>query len=372
MSNVARLMAVGVALSLCTPAWGQEGKTFVVLDLSAPPVLRNLGRVISMSIAKEATKLGATTLDARTLAKDIGRAKVDAAASCGVDADCLGVQLAGIKADRVVAGTFNKSGTHYLVRLVHVDLATRQAISRMERDILIASRALTSEVKAGLPDLLKGEPEKMGLLLVVSEVSDATIKVDGKVRGKTPEARIPISPGKHQVTVERENYLPLKRFVEVAAEGETTFEARLFLIPGREAPTVVAAKPEEAVAPKKANTVLHVPLVTWIAGGASLALAGGGIAFGLKAQGIEKEAVDAAPRNGVLDITRARALQGKRSATLANVFYGAAGAGAVTAVIFAAVMGKTQVKEGGPEGPATTVGLVPLQDGALLTVGGRF
>ncbi|MDF1565610.1 MAG: PEGA domain-containing protein [Deltaproteobacteria bacterium] len=375
MSRFGRLVAIAAVSIFSAPGvlQAQEGKTFVVLDLSAPPVLRNLGRVVAMTVAKEAEELGAKSIDARALAKDVGKAKVDAAASCGIDADCLGVQLAGVKADRVIAGTFNKTATHYQVRLVHVDLATRQAVSRMERDILIASRALQSEVEAGIPDLLKGEPAKMGLLVVVSEVPEATVSIDGKVRGRTPEARIPVQPGKHRILVERENYLSLDRFVDVADEGETRFEADLFLIPGREAPTVVAAPtpaPEgEAQGPK---TVLRVPLVTWIAGGAALALAGGGMAYGIRAQGIENEAVALNSGDTVLAITRQRALAGKRSATMANVFYGAAGAGAVTAVVLTALLGRTQTDDGAaPEAPGA-VTLVPLRDGALLSVGGRF
>lgn len=354
---------------LCVlPAGAEEKRIFVVLDLSAPPVMLNLGRTLSAIVVSEARNMGTEVLDTRDLVEKLGKEGAAKATACGTDPTCLGNVLADVGAHRVISGTFNKTSTHYQVRMVHVDLATRQVVSRLERDILIASRALPKDVKAAVPALLKGEPEKMGLLHVQSTTGGAEIRIDGVMLGLTPEATFKLKPGKHEVKVTLVDHLPVERFVDITADETTQFEARLFLIPGRKAPSVVAAAAGVEDGKTEAPKGFDLPIVSWIAGGVGIAALGSASFMGLRAGAIEDDARDV-DGDGILDITRDRALKGEQATKTANILFAVAGGAVITAVVIAIVSGDSPASAGG-EG--ASVGAVPLQDGAMLVVGGRF
>lgn len=346
-------------------------RSFVVLDLKAPPLMVNLGRTVSLAVAIEAKKLGYRVLTSLDVAEKLGPAASQKAIDCGADAACVVAALKGLGVDRIIAGTFTHDETHYKVRMIHVDVKTGQVVSHLERDVLIASRELGRDMKEAAPDLLKGEPERTGTLVVESKVPNAEVRIDGRVVGKTPKVSVQLQPGKHQVHVSATDYLAEDRYVEVVADQTTHFVPRLFLQPGKSPPVVVAKKTKKTKKPKAGLPGLRLPWTTWASLGAGAVATGLGVYFGVQARGVQAKAIDA-NHDGVIDITRMQALSGKTDATVANILYGAAGVTVVAAAIFAVLA---------PQGPAASpgggdgmpqVGAVILPGGAAVTVGGHF
>jgi hypothetical protein len=342
----------------------------VVLDLKSPPLLVNLGRTVSLVVAEQAQKMGDTAITGLDVAEKLGAEKAQEAIDCGPDPVCLTAALKGLPVDRIIAGTFGRDETHYVIHMVHVDVKTGQVVSRLDLNVLIAARELMKDVREGAPALLQGEPEKTGTLVVTSKVPGAAVMVDGHQVGTTPKVTVQLQPGKHQVHVEKQDYLPEDRFVEITAEQTTTFVPRLFVVPGTHPGELVA---KAKVAPKKpagALAPLRLPAGTWASLGVSVVATGVGVYFGLQARNVERQAIDL-NHDGVLDITRKTALAGQQDALLANVLYATAGAGVIAAAVFAVL-----APQSGDAAPATRptarLGAAILPGGAAVTLGGRF
>ncbi|RMG18175.1 MAG: PEGA domain-containing protein [Deltaproteobacteria bacterium] len=321
--------ALCVVLGLCASA---RAETLVVLDPKAGPGIRNLGRVVAERVVRQAQAMGMEVLGPHDLESTLGWEAYKALVDCGPDAACLGAGLASIAADRVVAGTFDRNATHYRVRLALIDLHSGRTVATLTRDVLIASRHLREEVDAGLPALLRGEPEAMGVLVVRSTVDGSKVVVDGEERGTLDiqgAIRVELPPGKHAVTVTARDHLPLERFVVVEPEQETVFVAELFEIPGLKKALVAKPKEQPPPAPE-----LRMPWYGWATLGAGAVAVGTGAYFGLSARDVMRRARDQ-DADGVLDLTRTEALAGRDAATAANLMYGLAGATVVAAALMA-------------------------------------
>lgn len=357
-----RLAVVLLCSLAASGAARADGRSLVVLDLKAPPLMKNLGRTLSSAVAEQARSQGFTVLDSRDLAARVGAERADAAADCGADAACLSAALAGLSVDRVIGGTFDKDPSHYLVRMVHVDLSDGHVVSRLERDVLIASRRLGQNVREGIPALLEGAPEQLGTLVVTAAAPGAEILVDGRLVGGAPEARVELKPGKHTLVVRAKDHLTLERFVEVRAGETTRLEANLFLEPGKTAPAAAPGKKHSDAR----GPILGLPTGTVAGLATAVALTGFGAYYGVQARTVQREAVDL-DHDGVLDLTRARALEGRNAATSANVLYGLAG----TSVLIAAVFAVLPSGHGAAaEAPQPVALLTP--DSAYVGLGGRF
>ncbi len=368
-------MTILVALTALAPAWAAAPTHhFAVLDLKSPPLLVNLGRTVSLAVAAEAGKMGDTAVTSLDIAEKLGANPAKEAIDCGPDPACLIAALKGLKVDRIIAGTFGRDATHYVIHMIHVDVKTGQVVSRLDLNVLIAARELTRDVRQGAPALLQGEPEQTGTLVVASKVEGATVMVDGRAVGQTPKVTVQLQPGKHQVHVEKTDYLPEDRFVEITAKQTTRFVPRLFVVPGKH-PGVLVAK---AAAPRKKPQAglppLRLPAGTWASLGVSVVATGVGVYFGLQARNVERQAIDL-NHDGVLDITRKTALAGQQDALLSNVLYATAGAGVIAAAVFAVLAPQPadgqQAKDAATQ-PTAHLGAAVFPGGGAVTLGGRF
>ena len=341
----------------------------VVLDLAAPPMLKNLGRTLSRMAAGEAEAMGFEVLSSRDLIDASGRDGEAAARACDGEPACLAGALEALGVERVIAGSMTRSKTHYQVHMVHVDLPTQQVVARLDSDILIASRRLVQEVRAGLPELMAGEPQQMGLLVVSCDVDGALVEIDGKPVGLTPGLSAPVPPGKHAVRVSKVNYLPVERFVEVGSQGETLFEVQLFLIPGRTEDEGVAQADPGELGP--AAPPFRLPLGSWISAGVGAAFTLGGGVFGLQALSLEQAAEDK-ESDGILNITRVQATQGQQAAFYANLCYAGAGLALGSALVFLALDAEAPPEPGVAQLRAPALWLSPAGDGAGLVLQGSF
>jgi hypothetical protein len=87
--------------------------------------------------------------------------------------------------------------------------------------------------------------EITGTLALTSTPSGATVSVDGEIRGETP-IKVPVKPGRHQVTFEIEGYYPKSQEVVVPAEHEQALSAVLARTAGSSPHTGGAASGPEA------------------------------------------------------------------------------------------------------------------------------
>jgi hypothetical protein len=203
----------------------------------------------------------------------------------------------------------------------------------VDRSIPIAARRLMADVKLAVPDLLRGKKEARGTLKLAANVPNATAFVDGNAAGNTP-VTVELKPGKHELRLEKKAFLPVTRFVTVVANAVTEEEIRLTQIPGetseeQQVPNLVAQKPAGG-----GDSGFRVPGSAWIALGAGAAAAGVGVAFGSIALHNQQQLQDGFnPATQIYAGTRAQALSGKQDAIIANVAYGVAGAGLVTAAV---------------------------------------
>ena len=368
-------MTILVALAALAPAWAAKPTHhFVVLDLKSPPLLVNLGRTVSLAVAGEAQKMGDTALTGLDVAEKLGADRAKEAIDCGPDPTCLIAALKGLKVDRIIAGTFGRDPTHYVIHMIHVDVKTGQVVSRLDLNVLIAARELTRDVREGAPALLQGEPEQTGTLVVTSKIEGATVTVDGHVVGQTPKVTVPLQPGKHQVHVEKTDYLPEDRFVEITAKATTRFVPRLFVVPGKHPGVLVAKAAAPKNKPQPGLPPLRLTAGTWASLGVSVVATGLGVYFGLQARNVERQAVDL-DHDGVLDITRKTALAGRQDALLANVLYVTAGAGVIAAAVFAVLAPQPGPGQAAPDAatrPSASLGAAVFPGGAAVTLGGRF
>jgi hypothetical protein len=346
------------------PEGSAETQTIAVLDLGAPPVLRNLARALAVAIAEEARGLGHETRDSREVGAVVGPERMEAAADCGVDVRCLTAALRGFEADRVLAGTLDRGRTAYEVRLVYVDLSSGRVVGTLNRDILIASRRLERDVRDAVPDILAGVAEQDGVLVVATDVPGTRVLLNQALVGETPpHVRVAVQPGRHHLRIVAPDHLPYDRYVEVVAGEETVLEPRLFLEPGKSPPSLVAEAPPEEEAPGGGLQTPPSALVSLALGALAV---GGGAYFGVQAREIERAAVDRSG-DGFLDVTRTDALLGKRHARNANILYGLAGASLIAASLL------TVLPFGADAPPAAAGAEMSLRlgpDSAILTLGG--
>jgi hypothetical protein len=89
--------------------------------------------------------------------------------------------------------------------------------------------------------------------------SDAAVQIDGDAVGHTPlpEPFVYVSPGTHQVTVEKPNYAPLKRTVELGTGQIETLEGELAPEPTNEEALGIVPRP--SVAPPRPAAATSAP-----------------------------------------------------------------------------------------------------------------
>ena len=201
--------------------------------------------------------------------------------------------------------------------------------------------------------------DKLGRIRIDCETLGAEVNVDGKSVGLTPLPDLVwATPGRHQITASHENTIPALEDVDVTAGsvGTVTLRLRPLAIPvaAEPAPEPMAVPPPSPANPDLGTSPAPVPANidlasspaqdgagkgwwlgrkwTWVAAGSTVLLAAGAIAAGLAMQSrfdsLDKSCGDGnQSRPGCTDgdISSVRSRE-----ITANVFWGLAGAAAVT------------------------------------------
>ncbi|MGC4120896.1 MAG: PEGA domain-containing protein [Myxococcales bacterium] len=368
------LFALFVLLAaVAAPRSGHAAQKLAVAEMHAPQNLSGIAAKLTQDIVDTASRQADTTvLDPFAVEKALGPEAIKNLKACSGSASCVTRWAAGLGVDRIVVGSLDRSEASYLVKLYLVDLKAKQVVSTVDRSILIASRRLQADVSAAIPGLLAGKAEAKGQIAIATTSPNATLFFDGELVGKTP-VTVEAKPGKHTIKLTKDGFLPVERFVTVEEGTTEKVTLTLIAIPGAKTleddlPTIAQKAQEEAAA--ASGSGVNIPALTWVGGG--VAVASIALAIGL---GVDANSKANAAGNGpVYGISRTDALAGKRNAMLSNVFWGVAGAGAVTAVLSALLWPKdappADKKNDGA--PAPNASLAPIEGGAAVTLSGSF
>lgn len=355
-----------LALALLAASAPAGVKRLAVVDLVTPPTLMGLGAQVTQAIVHAATKQGYTVLRPERIQSALGAKKYQELQACGSTPSCVASRLGALGSDRAIVGSLDRDEKSYLLRLWHLDLARSQVVAEVDRAILIASRRFIPDATAAIPGLLRGEREARGTLKLTTRVQKVNVTVDGAPAGQTP-LTLELKPGKHEVLLERQDYLPMRRLVAVEAGKVTEEEIRMLRAPGarpeEEAFVSVAARPQGGT---EEGSGLRIPLAGWVGYGLALAAGGGAVYFGSEARMAERRLL--AGYDESLDRyagTRAEALKGRQDAVVANVLFGVSGTALATAVVLT-------VMETGRKAPAVQVAPAAGPGGAGVLVGGQF
>nr|VFJ61184.1 MAG: Formylglycine-generating enzyme, required for sulfatase activity, contains SUMF1/FGE domain [Candidatus Kentron sp. FW] len=112
------------------------------------------------------------------------------------------------------------------------ELRLRKFQSRASEEMGTAPGAFAHPTPSVLP--------KTGRLIVRSNVSGDTVFIDGKAVGATGPAAHILSPGEHEIRVEKEGFEPFETMITLSAGKEQTIRARLTRVRYANAPVMVA------------------------------------------------------------------------------------------------------------------------------------
>lgn len=332
-----------------------------IVDVDAPDLMMGLGSQVTRALVSEAQAQKLDVMLPEQLREKMDARRYDSLKKCGGNAACVAQELEGLGVKRAVVGKLSRDERNYLLKLWLIDVSDLTVIADVDRAILIAARRFEKDLEQAVPPLLRGEREARGTLQLTVNLADAQVSLNGEFVG-TPPLTLTLKPGKYELKLERKKYLPITRLVAVEANQETKVELKLLLIPGQ--------VPDEQVVPaltKKQDSAgqpLQLSALTWVLGGAAVAVGGTGLVFGVIARGQERtlrEGHD--PALNLFQGTRAQALEQNRNATIANVAFGVAGGALIGAVISGIVDGARAPVQVAPAVSPT---------GAGVTVGGSF
>jgi len=364
-----RLTALATALALALPSLAlarapskdapKSAGRLSAYNLFGPLSLLGISGLLTQRAVTQARAAGYDVASADDSEAKVGRATLKKLRECDLKPACLSSLSANLGGGKLLAGTLDTDDVHYVVRLVLLDLDSGELIASAQREILIASRSLEPSFDSMLPDLLAGKSVAPTAVTITSPQKHARGQVDDRPLGELP-ATVQLSPGRHEFKAEKGNYLPTDRFIEIPPGTTAAVDLPLTLMPNHVDPDEAASlTPEVHTAPSPAGTTNAapvaeparaggVPVGTWVALGIGAAAGGAGAYLGITEKGIANKAVDA-NHDGVLDITRADAINGHRDAVMANVCFGAAG----VAVLAGAILWLAD--DGGKPDPAKSV-----------------
>lgn len=332
-----------------------------VVEVDAPDLMMGLGAQVTRALVTEAQAQKYDVVTPEALRGKLDARRYESLRKCGGNTACVAQELTGVGVRRAVVGKLSRDEKNYLLKLWLVDVDTLDVIADVDRPILIAARRFQKDVEQAIPPLLRGEREARGTLIVDSNLADAQVTLNGEFIG-TPPVKLSLKPGKYEVKLERNKYLPVTRLLNVEPNQEAKEFIKLLLKPGE--------LPDAQVVPKltkKDETPEAAPLklsaLTFVLGGVAIAAGGAGLTFGLISRG-QEEALRTGydPDTAVYAGTRKQALEQNRNALVANIAFGVAGAAAVGAIISGIVDGTRSVQ----------VTPTASADGAGVSVGGSF
>ncbi|MBW2260391.1 MAG: PEGA domain-containing protein [Deltaproteobacteria bacterium] len=241
------------------------------------------------------------------------------------------------------------------------------------------------------------ELEKLKEIIAVLSIDvltpGATVKLDGKEVGTSPIlGPIEVNPGSHVLEVLMEGHEPYRVEFLLSKGEQKDFTMTLEALPEEKPVTPVGPFPED----EKKKTRGKAAPAFWAMGGLTLALAGGATAMGIltikkkqELDDLDESTQDSYPggytpagHSDYLDERKEIQDDGKLFGILTTSLMAAAGAALVATVVAGVITHPFAPREGQPEGEpppetatpgvALQIAPVPINDGAMLMVGGTF
>lgn len=260
-------------------------------------------------------------------------------AVCLRDAGCAREAGRRAELDFVVVAEAQRAAGGFQLQLMRYSVAL-EILRTVRFDLDEKLGQLAASLDSARGDLLRPDG---ALLRVDANVEDAAVLLDGVLLGVTPLAPREILPGTHELVVRHEGWLPASAEIACAAAAPCRVSLRLLAKPQPEPvaePTPPEPPPREPppVPPPPERGLSVQRILAWTSVGVAVAAGATGTAFAVRTGQIQDEIdskCDGGTRTCTLSRDRAQSLQddGELMATLTNVFYGVAGAAAVTAVV---------------------------------------
>ncbi len=308
------------------------GPTLAIVDVDAPDSMLSLGGLLTRSVVLEAQAQKLPAMGPDQVKQSLDPQRYQQLRKCLGQVACVAQHLGGLGFTRAVVGQLTRDEKNYVVRLWLIDLVHLKVIADVDRSILIAGRRLQKELDQAIPPLLRGEPEARGTLTVTSNVRDAQVTLNGELVG-FPPLSLKLRPGKYELKLERNKYLPVTRLWDVEANQDTKAQVNLLLLPGQLAddPSLVVSSSQSL---KPAPSGAGLSALTWILGGAAVVAGGTAVGFGVVARN-EARVLSGGydPVTSVYQGTRAQALLQNQHAWVANISFMVAGSALVGAII---------------------------------------
>jgi hypothetical protein len=222
---------------------------------------------------------------------------------------------------------------------------SQERLGRIVDTVATLERYLTLRAdapdRAALQTRIESLRARPGVIAVRSEPAGAAIALDGTDTGRVTPADVEAAPGEHTIAVSLAGYASASQTVTVGfgARQELAIPA-LTATPAPE-PEPVAAEPEPAPAPPaEEEPVSEGPgAAVWIAAGVGAAGLVSGTVLGFLALS-EQSDFDATPTEAIAD-------RGERLALFADVGFGVAVAGLVTALVLQLASGDDEEEAAG-------------------------
>jgi hypothetical protein len=308
--------------------------TFAIVDVDAADAMMGLGSQVTQKLLEVAASQKLTVVPPEKLRTLLPSEKYQALRKCQGNTACVSAAFAGTSVTRAITGQLSRDERNYLLRLWHHDVRGTKLVCDVDRAVLIAARRFQKDVDQAVPALLKGEREARGQLSIEANVANAQLSLNGEFMG-TPPMTLTLKPGKYEIKLVKNKYLPVTRLVAVEANQTTTEKVKLLLMPGQtpDDDVVAASKPGTEAAGVSGGLTLRPPTI--VLGILTMLTGSSAAIFGLISNRQETDL--RAGYNAMTNVyqgTRADALEQNRNALVANVSLIALGAAAVATVVF--------------------------------------
>jgi PEGA domain-containing protein len=281
---------------------------------------------------------------------------------CTDDQGCMADLAGALDSDRLLAGSLTILERSALLSVRLLDVKRSRTLARANATLLDATeRELVDAARRLAHEALTGKRlDTTGVVRIAVDRPGATVTLDGKALGESPLREAPrVLEGPHAITVQRPGFVRWSTTVSVAA--------------GQVVPVEVDLIPIQLLG-EQARSRLWT--WGWVSTGVAGAAAVSGAVFGAQARKSHRDYEQATTRSQAVDL----ADQTRTSAMVANVSWGVAGVAAVGAgyLLYSAMVEDARAAlpaEPRPlpkPGPPIAAGAVPIEGGALVTVGGRF
>jgi hypothetical protein len=327
-----------------------------VLDFTlAGSVAPELARVLADAAAAGAAAApGLQVLSQGDIAAMLGLERTRQMLGCTEDQGCMAELAGALDSDRLLSGSLTILERTALLTVKVLDVKKSRTLARVtatlldasERELVDAARRLGHEATTG------ERLDTTGVIRVAVDRAGATVTLDGRSLGASPLKEAPrVLEGPHSINVQKDGFVRWSTTVMVPA--------------GQTVPVAVELVPVQLLG-EAARSRLWT--WGWVSAGVAVAASGSGIYFGVQAN----RSYDAYK----VETVRTRAVdlhdQAQQRATISNVSWAVAGAGALAAggLLVAAMVQDAAAAAPPPAKVAALPVLVP--GGAMLAVGGTF